>query len=106
MDHSSYTSDSSEIITLLFISIIYAIDYWLIYVISIIKSIQITYFVIKGLAYKHTVYILFQYCLGFRAKLYMYVLRRSVILEADFKLRIQNYYEKIIHTSISHFYVP
>ena len=60
MDHSSYTSDSSEIITLLFISIIYAIDYLLIYVISIIKSIQITYFVIKGLAYKHTVYILFQ----------------------------------------------
>ena len=60
MDHSSYKSDSSEIITLLFISIIYAIDYLLIYVISIIKSIQITYFVIKGLAYKHTVYILFQ----------------------------------------------
>ena len=60
MDHSSYTSDSSEIITLLFISIIYAIDYLLIYVISIIKNIQITYFVIKGLAYKHTVYILFQ----------------------------------------------
>ena len=60
MDHSSYTSDSSEIITLLFISIIYAIDYLLIYVISIIKSIQITYFVIKGLAYKLTVYILFQ----------------------------------------------
>ena len=60
MDHSSYTSDSSEIITLLFISIIYAIDYLLIYVISIIKSIQMTYFVIKGLAYKHTIYILFQ----------------------------------------------
>ena len=60
MDNSSYTSDSSEIITLLFISIIYAIDYLLIYVISIIKSIQITYFVIKGLAYKLTVYILFQ----------------------------------------------
>ena len=61
MDHSSYTSDSSEIITLLFISIIYAtIDYLLIYVISIIKSTQITYFVIKGLAYKHTVYILVQ----------------------------------------------
>ena len=60
MDHSSYTYDSSEIITLLFISIIYAIDYLLIYVISIIKSIQITCFVIKGLAYKHTVYILFQ----------------------------------------------
>ena len=34
MDHSSYTSDSSEIITLLFISIIYAIDYLLIYVIQ------------------------------------------------------------------------
>ena len=60
MDHSSYTSDSSEIITLLFISIIYAIDYLLIYVILIIKSIQITYFVIKGLAYTHTVYILVQ----------------------------------------------
>ena len=60
MDHSSYTSDTSEIITLLFISIIYAIDYLLIYDISIMKSIQITYFVIKGLAYKHTVNILFQ----------------------------------------------
>ena len=30
----------------------------------------------------------------------------SVILEADFKLPIQYYYEKIIVTTISHFYVP
>ena len=36
----------------------------------------------------------------------MYMLRESVILEVDFKLRIQYFYLKIIAISISHFYVP
>ena len=105
MDHSSYTSDSSEIITLLFISIIYAIDYLFIYVISIIKKHPNNIYCHQRTSI-HT-YRIYSISIVFELpSSAMYVLRRSVILEADFKLRIQNYYEKIIHTYISHFYVP